>query len=225
MSMVCLANRNSITKIFAEPDLLFDSYLHPSASVDGASVASSIKDEPTASSPSANGSGWHSTPPANAISSASFSTDKLKETAAPPVIVTPEETAGVSAVPEPGAILMTSDVTKSLIFFLATRQNQPLWNYEDITAKVWSIRSAEQINVLLQHVFRIFQESLPNAHISERWAQTALQLGLSCSSRHYAGRSLQIYRALRVPITSRMLSDILSRLIETVAEQGEDMQG
>lgn len=28
-----------------------------------------------------------------------------------------------------------------------------------------------------------------------------------------------------MPINSRMLSDILSRLIETVAEQGEDMQG
>ena len=35
---------------------------------------------------------------------------------------------------------------------------------------------------------------------------------------------LQLYRSLRVPITSRMLSDILSRLVETVAEQGEDMQ-
>jgi hypothetical protein len=34
----------------------------------------------------------------------------------------------------------------------------------------------------------------------------------------------QLYRSLRVPISSRMLSDILSRLVETVAEQGEDMQ-
>ena len=33
------------------------------------------------------------------------------------------------------------------------------------------------------------------------------------------------YRALRVPISPRMLSDILSRLVETIAEQGEDMQG
>ena len=32
------------------------------------------------------------------------------------------------------------------------------------------------------------------------------------------------FRALRVPISSRMLSDILSRLVETIAEQGEDMQ-
>lgn len=67
-----------------------------------------------------------------------------------------------------------------------------LWNYEDITAKVWSIRSGEQLDIFLQHVLRIFQESLPHALINERWAQTALQLGLSCSSRHYAGRSLQV---------------------------------
>ena len=52
-----------------------------------------------------------------------------------------------------------------------------------------------------------------------------VQLALSCSSRHYAGRSLQIFRALREPITARMLSDILSRLVETIAEQGDDMQG
>lgn len=102
--------------------------------------------------------------------------------------------------------------------------NQPLWNYEDMTAKVWWVRSAEQLTILLRHVLRVFRDSLPHALVSQRWAQTALQLGLSCSSRHYAGRSLQVFRALRVPITSRMLSDILSRLVETVAEQGEDMQ-
>lgn len=72
---------------------------------------------------------------------------------------------------------------------------------------------------------KVFADSYPQARIAERWAQTALQLGLSCSSRHYAGRCLQIFRALNVPINSRMLSDILSRLVETVAEQGEDMQG
>ncbi|KAL7307325.1 hypothetical protein TKK_0000516 [Trichogramma kaykai] len=103
--------------------------------------------------------------------------------------------------------------------------SQPLWNYEDMTAKVWWVRSAEQLTTLLRHVLRVFRDSLPHALVSQRWAQTALQLGLSCSSRHYAGRSLQVFRALKVPITSRMLSDILSRLVETVAEQGEDMQG
>lgn len=78
------------------------------------------------------------------------------------------------------------------LLFLCCRQNQPLWNYEDITAKVWSVHSVEQLDIFLQHVLKIFRDSLPQALISERWAQTALQLGLSCSSRHYAGRSLQV---------------------------------
>ncbi|XP_034942121.1 protein furry isoform X2 [Chelonus insularis] len=142
----------------------------------------------------------------------------------PPVIVTPEDVANWTG-PQPGPNMPIQDVIKSLIHFLASKINQPLWNYEDMTAKVWWVRSAEQLTILLRHVLRVFRDSLPHAHVSQRWAETALQLGLSCSSRHYAGRSLQVFRALRVPITSRMLSDILSRLVETVAEQGEDMQG
>ena len=35
---------------------------------------------------------------------------------------------------------------------------------------------------------------------------------------------LQILRALRLRPSTQMLSDILSRLVETVAEQGDDMQ-
>ncbi len=119
-----------------------------------------------------------------------------------------------------------ADLTKALVRFISSQKSQPLWHYEDITRTVWEIRSAKRIDIFLQHVLQVFAGSLPaHTRLAERWAQLALQLALSCSSRHYAGRSLQIFRALRVPITSRMLSDILSRLVETIAEQGEDMQG
>ncbi|KAI5700687.1 hypothetical protein M8J75_002010 [Diaphorina citri] len=137
----------------------------------------------------------------------------------PPLIVVPED-----EVTQPKSIALNPDV-KNLDIQHVITHNQVLWPYEDITAKVWTIRSGEQLDIFLRHVLRLFRESLPHALISERWAQTALQLGLSCGSRHYAGRSLQIFRALRVPINSRMLTDILSRLVETVAETGEDMQG
>ncbi|XP_046454255.1 protein furry-like isoform X2 [Daphnia pulex] len=123
------------------------------------------------------------------------------------------------------ATVALSDVIKSLVYFISSRPGQPLWSYEDITSKVWSVRSAEQLDVFVQHICRVFSESLPHSHLEERWAQVALHLALSSPSRHYAGRSLQIFRGLRVPITSRMLTDILSRLVETAAEQGEDMQG
>lgn len=131
---------------------------------------------------------------------------------------TPEETSTATT-------MQTPQVIKDLIHFLSQESSQPLWNYEDITAKVWSVKSAEQLTSFLHHIVKVYSDSYPHARIAERWAQTALQLGLSCSSRHYAGRSLQVFRALNVPINSRMLSDILSRLVETVAEQGEDMQG
>lgn len=129
-----------------------------------------------------------------------------------------------NAAPQPGPTMPTAHVIKSLIRFLSQETGQPLWNYEDITAKVWTIKSAEQLTCFLHHILKVYSDSYSNAKLTERWAQTALQLGLSCSSRHYAGRSLQVFRALNVPINSRMLSDILSRLVETVAEQGEDMQ-
>ncbi|RVE51056.1 hypothetical protein evm_004347 [Chilo suppressalis] len=129
--------------------------------------------------------------------------------------------------PQPQQSLVpVADLIKSLVHFLANRPtHMPLWQYEDITAKVWSLRSCQQMATLLRHVLRVFRESLPHALVSERWAQTALQLGLSCPSRHYAGRSLQVFRLIGVAMTGRNVSDILSRLVETVAEQGEDMQG
>lgn len=118
------------------------------------------------------------------------------------------------------------EMIKSLIMTLSEKNSSSsFWNNEDITAKVWSIKSAERISRFVNLISQIFDKTFPQTKFDERWAQTALQLGLNCSSRHYAGRSLQIFRALSVPINSRIFSDILSRLVETVAEQGEDMQG
>ncbi len=144
---------------------------------------------------------------------------------APPVVVSDSDAEHEHAGNDDISKATIGDLTKALIQFISSQNSQPFWQYECITRTVWSIRSAEQIDVFLGHVLQVFEQSLPHAHLSERWSQLALQLALSCSSRHYAGRSLQIFRALRVPINTRMLSDILSRLVETIAEQGEDMQG
>lgn len=52
----------------------------------------------------------------------------------------------------------------------------------------------------------------------------ALQTALCSSSRHYAGRSFQVFRALRQPISAHAVSDLLSRLVEVVGEHGEEVQ-
>lgn len=70
-------------------------------------------------------------------------------------------------------------------------------------------------------VSHIFSEGI---HLERHLSEVALQTALSCSSRHYAGRSFQIFRALKQPLSANTLSDVLSRLVETVGDPGEDAQ-
>ena len=101
---------------------------------------------------------------------------------------------------------------------------KPLWAFEDITPRSHKIRSAEQLEVFLASVVQIFQKSEAGAQVQEKWAKVALQWATSCSSRHYAGRSFQVFRALKVPLSWTMLSDVLSRLVESVGDGSEDVQ-
>ncbi|XP_073949446.1 microtubule binding protein furry isoform X3 [Choristoneura fumiferana] len=192
---------------FTEPDAVFDSFLRCNGHSPRPHHPLSLNSDPQVTPEAGEGDNYPSLP----------------------VIVAEGEAEAEAPAPAPApepAELPVADVIKSLVHFLANRPtHMPLWQYEDITAKVWTLRSCQQMSTLVRHVLRVFRESLPHALVSERWAQTALQLGLSCPSRHYAGRSLQVFRFIGVAMTGRMVSDILSRLVETVAEQGEDMQG
>ena len=83
---------------------------------------------------------------------------------------------------------------------------------------MWAIKSAEQIDQFLQHVIRVFEMSLPtNAHLAERWSQLALQLALSCSSRHYAGRSLQVSAKISSVNAIMQFSSFLSIWLKLLA--------
>ncbi|XP_070314130.1 protein furry homolog-like isoform X4 [Odocoileus virginianus] len=115
---------------------------------------------------------------------------------------------------------------KTLMEFITSRKRGPLWNHEDVSAKNPSIKSAEQLTTFLKHVISVFkQSSSEGIHLEHHLSEVALQTALSCSSRHYAGRSFQIFRALKQPLSATTLSDVLSRLVETVGDPGEDAQG
>ncbi|CAB0032283.1 unnamed protein product [Trichogramma brassicae] len=144
-------------------------------------------------------------------SSTSSQRTATTKTAPLPVIVTPEDGANWTS-PKPGPNMQIQDEPASVE--LRGHDRQSLVGAQRRATDHAAASRATSLSGLT--AARPGQPAV---------AQTALQLGLSCSSRHYAGRSLQVFRALKVPITSRMLSDILSRLVETVAEQGEDMQG
>lgn len=69
--------------------------------------------------------------------------------------------------------------------------------------------------------------ALPSAsdfHLEQQLSDVALQTALCSSSRHYAGRSFQIFRALKQPINNHAVSDIVSRLVEVVGEHGDEVQ-
>ncbi|KAJ8404719.1 hypothetical protein AAFF_G00335820 [Aldrovandia affinis] len=117
------------------------------------------------------------------------------------------------------------DKTSKLIEFLTTRAFGPLWCHEDISPKNQNSRSTEQLANFLRHVVSVFKESKSDFYLEQQLSDVALQTALCSSSRHYAGRSFQIFRALRQPLSAHAVSDLLSRLVEVVGEHGDEVQG
>ena len=139
--------------------------------------------------------------------------------------VVPDVATPIEQPTDPELLQTVEEVVKAILDFMEIRRGRPLWSCEDITPRTLNTQSAVQVEYFLKLVVRYFQELSPKAFVEQRWSQVALQVALSCSSRHYAGRSFQVLRALKIRPSTQMLSDILSRLVETVAEQGDDMQG
>lgn len=110
------------------------------------------------------------------------------------------------------------------LFVSISSDCKPLWPFEDITPRNTTVKSAEQLKIFLRMVISIFEEAVPHAHLLERWGYEALHWATSCSSRHYAGRSFQMFRGLHTPLTWTMLSDVLQRLVESVADSSDDVQ-
>ncbi|KAI2659704.1 hypothetical protein H4Q32_022210 [Labeo rohita] len=118
----------------------------------------------------------------------------------------------------------SDEKTNKLIEFLTTRAFGPLWCHEDITPKNPNSKSTEQLTNFLRHVVSVFKESKSDFHLEHQLSDVALQTALCSSSRHYAGRSFQIFRALRQPLSAHAVSDLLSRLVEVVGEHGDEVQ-
>uniref|UniRef100_A0A3B4YMI4 FRY microtubule binding protein n=1 Tax=Seriola lalandi dorsalis TaxID=1841481 RepID=A0A3B4YMI4_SERLL len=135
-------------------------------------------------------------------------------------LVTPDDLEDLEDTPNE-----TDEKTNKLIEFLSTRAFGPLWVHEDITPKNPNSKSTEQLSNFLRHVISVFKESKSDFHLEQELSDVALQTALCSSSRHYAGRSFQIFRALKQPINNHAVSDLVSRLVEVVGEHGDEVQG
>lgn len=119
------------------------------------------------------------------ISSQSLFTDSLNDNSC-------SSLAEISTDNKASDNMTREDVVRGLISYLNMRKGCPLWAYEDITAQVHTIRSASQLTQFVQWIVLLFRTCVPQAMLEERWMELALRITLSCSSRHYAGRSLQV---------------------------------
>ncbi|XP_005865694.1 PREDICTED: protein furry homolog isoform X5 [Myotis brandtii] len=119
----------------------------------------------------------------------------------------------------------TDEKANKLIEFLTTRAFGPLWCHEDITPKNQNSKSAEQLTNFLRHVLSVFKDSKSGFRLEQHLSEVALQTALASSSRHYACRSFQIFRAIKQPLSAHALSDLLSRLVEVIGEHGDEIQG
>lgn len=78
--------------------------------------------------------------------------------------------------------------------------------------------------IYLPKCFYVWWRFCVDFHLEQQLSDVALQTALCSSSRHYAGRSFQIFRALKQPINNHAVADLVSRLVEVVGEHGDEVQ-
>uniref|UniRef100_A0A915EW70 Uncharacterized protein n=1 Tax=Ditylenchus dipsaci TaxID=166011 RepID=A0A915EW70_9BILA len=82
-----------------------------------------------------------------------------------------------------------------------------MWPHEEANSRCWKIESAEQLGCLTRHIAEYMLESEPN--LAKIWTAVAMNMALSTSNRHLAGRSFQVAGALcqnPAPFINRVLS-------------------
>ncbi|KAF2103565.1 hypothetical protein NA57DRAFT_64051 [Rhizodiscina lignyota] len=95
---------------------------------------------------------------------------------------------------------------------------QVVWGYDDYNDsnnKESGLRVPEQMRFVAEQVVQIFSTSYPG--IREEWAKTSLAWATTCSVRHLACRSFQLYRSIFSSLEPNMLCDMLARLSNTIA--------
>ncbi|MCJ1313351.1 Cell morphogenesis protein PAG1 [Agyrium rufum] len=112
-------------------------------------------------------------------------------------------------------------------FIESIRQQEPnvVWAYQDYNGKDdedEGTRVPASMTYVATELISIFSLTYPNIH--EQWAKTSLTWATSCSVRHLACRSFQIFRCIVSSLNTPILSDMLARLSNTIADEAEEVQ-
>ena len=123
----------------------------------------------------------------------------------------------------------TTTPTKQSIedFVESIRQSKPniVWTYQESNSKE-DEEDGTRVPTAMEHVtnevINFMSLAYPNIH--EQWAKTTLSWATSCSVRHLACRSFQIFRCILSSLDQPMLADMLARLSNTIADEAPEVQ-
>ena len=98
------------------------------------------------------------------------------------------------------------------------------WSYQESDSKEdqRGTRVPLAMTYVTTNLIAIFSMPYPNIH--EAWAKTTLNWATTCSVRHIACRSFQIFRCMLQSLDKPMLSDMLARLSNTIADETPEVQ-
>ncbi|CCD25338.1 Tao3p NDAI_0F00190 [Naumovozyma dairenensis CBS 421] len=102
------------------------------------------------------------------------------------------------------------------------RNRNLLWSYDNLFKDKKGARSPKSMDSLIRNLIGIFS-AIPD--FQTEWQKTALKWATTCSVRHVACRSFQVFRSLLTFLDQKMLKDMLHRLSNTISDSNTDIQG
>ena len=117
------------------------------------------------------------------------------------------------------------DTIEDLIESIRQHKANVVWTYQECNGKEEEDdgnRVPSSMTYLTNEVINLFELAYPNIH--EQWVKTTLSWATSCSVRHLACRSFQIFRCILSSLDQPMLADMLARLSNTIADEAAEVQ-
>lgn len=120
-----------------------------------------------------------------------------------------------------------ADTRKSiedLIDAIRRHDRSVVWGYEDSNGKTDEGESSvpPSMEHLTTGVVQTFEIAFPG--IKEQWGRLSLTWATSCSVRHLACRSFQVFRCILTSLDQNMLGEMLVRLSNTIADEDAEIQ-
>eukprot|EP01135_Chromosphaera_perkinsii_P008012 Nk52_evm84s1073 gene=Nk52_evmTU84s1073 len=113
---------------------------------------------------------------------------------------------------------------RALASVLTSKDGQQLWPCEASSLQSFSLYSYQKLSDLLTAMIRMFKPLCGDTFVSTI-CQISFEWAITCNVKHKACRSLQMFRALKLPVGKDVLVDILLRLSDSVCAANADVQG